>query len=235
MRTNLIYLIAIICISNSCGKINDIPEDDETQMILDSLSQYPSFIYFETIEDTIYDTNFQLRGFGSSSTGVETDSVNINIEFGYENGIEDTTATLILIFRSKEIREKIGSYGKYKYFEDYCEFFDTGNLYFANYTKIKNLHRGIQFRYHNSDTNDDIENYTEYNTLTDEDVVLSHSDFNFQIYKSKIFYEEQILELYYTFNCELALLSWDGGYLGKKLAFNNGHGKMTIAFYHIYP
>jgi hypothetical protein len=234
MRTNLIYLIAIICISNSCGKINDITEDDETQMILDSLSQYPSFIYFETIEDTIYDTNFQFRGYGSSSGGVETDSVNINIEFGYEIGIEDTKATLVLIFRSKETREKIGSNGKYKYFEDYCGFFDTGNLYFVNYTNFSNLHRGIQLRYHNSDTNDAIENFTEYNTLADEDV-LSHPVFNFNINKSKIFYEEQIIELYYTFNCKLALLSGNGRYLGKKLAFNNGHGKMTIAFYRIYP
>lgn len=234
MRINLIYLIAIICISNSCGKINDIPEDDETQMILDSLSQYRSFIYFETNEDTIYDTNFQYSGSGGSSTGVETDSINISVEFFYEIGIEDTTATLVLIFRSKEIREKIGSYGKYKYFEDYCEFFDTGNLYFANSSNIWNICRGIQFKYHNCDTNDDIENYTTYNTVADEDV-LSHSDFNFHIYKSKVFHEAQIIELYYTFNCELALLSWDGGYLGKKLAFNNGHGKMTIAFYHIYP
>jgi len=234
MRTNLIYLIAIICISNSCGKINDIPEDDKTQMILDSLSQYRSFIYFETVEDTIYDTNFQFSGSGSSSTGVETDSINISAEFVYEIGKEDTEATLVLIFLSKEIQEKIGSYGKYQYFGDYCKLFDTGNLYFAKYTNMNKLHRGIQLRYHNRDTNDDIDNYTEYNTLADEDV-LSHSDFNFQIYNSKVFYEEQIIELYYTFNCELALLSWNEEYLGKKIAFNNGHGKMTIAFYHIYP
>jgi hypothetical protein len=153
-------------------------------------------LYFETIENTIYDTNFQFSGNGSSSTGVETDSVNINAEFVYEIGIENTTATLVLIFRSKETQEKIGSYAKYKYFGDYCRFFDTGNLYFANYTNINHLHRGIQLRYHNRDTNDDIENFTEYNTLADEDV-LSHSDFNFHINKSEIFYEEQIIELYY--------------------------------------
>lgn len=208
----------------SCGKENESIDIDENQIILDSLSKSNSFIFLELENDLITSTDLKYTGYGITRWGGEDSSL-ANVTFTCRMGLK----YIQFKFYAKEPIDKFDSNYKYKNFDDYCKNFVVGNRIFVNNANSTNILRGIDITYSNN-----YQGNLFYSSNADEEILL-YSDFNFSIDKLNINYETQIIELYFTFNCELALFDSPNEYLDEKITLNKGHGKITFGFYKSYP